>query len=200
MSSQDPPTPPNPVATAAAQTGTNVSTAVANSMLSAQNQNTPEGNLRYDVTGNFEWKVPQYRADLQHPEADGNAIAVAAEPGHQDAAGRCQTEPSRHRQQPVVGITGILGQEMNFGGAPGAGNAQGILGAPQALTSFDPGWGITRSYGAGDFSADRQHVEDALMQRMNPQLAIERSNVEQRLADQGIRYGWQAYSIGDGRL
>ena len=32
------------------------------------------------------------------------------------------------------------------------------------------------------------------MARMNPQLARERSNVEQRLADQGIRYGSQAYA------
>ena len=32
------------------------------------------------------------------------------------------------------------------------------------------------------------------MARMNPQLARERGNIEQRLADQGIRYGSQAYS------
>ena len=53
---------------------------------------------------------------------------------------------------------------------------------------------ITKSYGAGDFSQDRQRVEDSLMARMNPQLAKERSNIEQRLADQGIRYGSQAYT------
>src|SRR6185436_13721148 len=74
----------------------------------------------------------------------------------------------------------------------------------RAATSYDPGGqiqstfgdagDITRSYGAGDFSQDRQNVEDSLMARMNPQLARERSSVEQRLADQGIRYGSQAYS------
>src|SRR5678810_39890 len=32
------------------------------------------------------------------------------------------------------------------------------------------------------------------MSRMNPQLARERTNIEQRLADQGIRYGSQAYA------
>ena len=32
------------------------------------------------------------------------------------------------------------------------------------------------------------------MGRINPQLAKERSNIEQRLADQGIRYGSQAYT------
>jgi hypothetical protein len=90
-------------------------------------------------------------------------------------------------------------------GAPQGGNAQGILGVPAAATSYDSGGqiqnsigpvgDITQSYGPTDnFSADRQRVEDSLMQRMNPQLDRERSNVEQRLADQGIRYGSQAYA------
>ena len=62
-------------------------------------------------------------------------------------------------------------------------------------TSFDAGGPITNSYAPeGNFSADRQRVEDSLMARMNPQLALERKGVEQRLADQGIRYGSQAYT------
>jgi hypothetical protein len=84
--------------------------------------------------------------------------------------------------------------EGRAGGAPSAGSAAGILGVDQAATSFDPGWDITKSYGPEDnFSADRQRVEDALMSRINPQLSRERGNIEQRLADQGIRYGSQAY-------
>ena len=95
-------------------------------------------------------------------------------------------------------------------GAPAGGDASGIMGVGQARTSFDPGGqiqtsfgdagDITRSYGAGDFSADRQRVEDSLMARMNPQLASERGNIEQRLADQGIRYGSHGLHLGDGRL
>jgi hypothetical protein len=68
-------------------------------------------------------------------------------------------------------------------------------GVEDARTSYDAGGDITRSYGpADDFSSDRQRVEDSLMARMNPQLARERGNIEQRLADQGIRYGSQAYT------
>src|SRR4249919_716871 len=58
MSKPDPPTPPNPIATAAAQTGTNVSTGVANAFLNNVNQNTPQGSLSYDVTGNYSWNDP----------------------------------------------------------------------------------------------------------------------------------------------
>jgi hypothetical protein len=94
---------------------------------------------------------------------------------------------------------------MDFSGAPQAGNAQNIFNVGQAATSYDPGgqiqsqigpYGdITQSYGPSDnFSADRQRTEDALMARMNPQLSLERGNIEQRLADQGIRYGSQAYT------
>jgi len=54
----DPPEPPNPMATAAAQTGTNVSTAVANSYLGNVNQVTPQGNLTNDVTGTYTFTDP----------------------------------------------------------------------------------------------------------------------------------------------
>ena len=49
MSKPDPPTPPNPYATAAAQTGTNVATGVANAYLNNVNQVTPQGNLTYSA-------------------------------------------------------------------------------------------------------------------------------------------------------
>ena len=58
MSKPDAPTPPNPYQTAAAQTGTNVSTGVANAFLNNINQITPEGSLNYDVTGNYSWTDP----------------------------------------------------------------------------------------------------------------------------------------------
>jgi hypothetical protein len=99
--------------------------------------------------------------------------------------------------------------------APGAGNASSITNVPGARTGYDAGGNIqssiggygqqqstfgdagdiTRSYGPADnFSADRQRVEDSLMSRMQPQLSRDRSAIEQRLSDQGIRYGSQAYS------
>ena len=54
----DSPDPPNPIATASAQTGTNVATAVANANLSNVNQVTPQGNLTYSNTGNYQWADP----------------------------------------------------------------------------------------------------------------------------------------------
>lgn len=49
---------PDPYETAAAQTGTNVSTAIANTMLGNMNQVTPDGTLTYDQTGSSQWTDP----------------------------------------------------------------------------------------------------------------------------------------------
>ena len=108
-----------------------------------------------------------------------------------------------------------LANDIDLGAAPAAGDPSSILGHQQAATTFgdagrqitslgDQGrqqgtfgeaGDITRSYGPeDDFSADRGRVEDALYGRLNPQLDRERANIEQRLADQGIRYGSQAYT------
>lgn len=41
--------------------------------------------------------------------------------------------------------------------------------------------------------ATRQHVEDALMQRLNPQLQQDEEALRTRLANQGLQYGGEAY-------
>jgi hypothetical protein len=71
MSSPSPPAAPDPKETAAAQTGTNVSTAIANAALQNVNQVTPYGNLTYSQSGSKSvydpstgttYDVPQYTA------------------------------------------------------------------------------------------------------------------------------------------
>ena len=198
------PTPPDPFKTAAAATGTNVSTAVANAYLNNTNQNTPTGNLSYDATGNHAWTDPSTGSTYNIPTftatqtltPQGKAIQDQTLAAQYNLAGMANSQSSK--------IGTLLSQNMNFSGAPAAGSAAGISGVGHAATSYNPGGAIqstfgdagniTKSYGPGDFSGDRQHVEDALMARMNPQLDRERGNIEQRLADQGIRYGSQAYA------
>jgi hypothetical protein len=58
MGKPKPPAPPDPQETSAAQTGTNVSTSIANSVVGAVDQNTPYGSLSYDQTGTHEWTDP----------------------------------------------------------------------------------------------------------------------------------------------
>lgn len=58
MGKSSPPPPPDPKETAAASTGTNVSTAVANAMLSGVNQVGPDGSKTREITGNYQQYDP----------------------------------------------------------------------------------------------------------------------------------------------
>jgi hypothetical protein len=247
MSKPDAPTPPNPYQTAAAQTGTNVATGVANAFLNNINQNTPQGSLNYDVTGSYGWTDPSTGQTYQIPRFTSTQSLNATQQGLQNTSDATKQALGNIGLSQAQKVGGILGTPFTPGsGAPGAGNAAGILGAPQAQTSYNTGGAIqnslgnygqqqstfgdtqqgpqygfdgagpiqsqfgdagniqnalgnsgaiTRSYGPTDnFSADRSRVEGALYDRLNPQLAKDRSAIEQRLADQGIRYGSQAYT------
>jgi hypothetical protein len=247
VSKPDPPTPPNPIATAAAQTGTNVSTAVANSYLNNVNQVTPEGTLSYSDSGSHQWTDPSTGHTYTIPTRTATQTYSPQQQAIRDQTGQTQLGLATIGNQQTQRIGGMLNTPFNpglnpqaylqanpdvlaaaktygvdpiqfaqqhyqefgqaegrSGGAPTAGDPNAILNVGKAATSYDTGGDIqrgfgdagdvTRSYGAGDFSQDRQNVEDSLMARMNPQLQRERGNIEQRLADQGIRYGSQAYA------
>ena len=201
----DAPTPPNPYQTAAAQTGTNVATGVANAFLNNVNQNTPQGSLSYDVTGNYDWTDPSTNTKYSLPRFTANQTLSPQQEAINNNNQSAQINLSNIAKNQSWNIGQLLDTPFNPNQwAPQAGDPSSITGLPKAATSYDTGGeiqrtfgdagDITRSYGAGDFSQDRQNVEDSLMARMNPQLARERSNVEQRLADQGIRYGSPAYA------
>lgn len=62
------PTPPDPKQTSAAQTGTNISTTIANTIGGQVNQVGPDGStLTYGQTGNYKWKDPYTGMDYDVP-------------------------------------------------------------------------------------------------------------------------------------
>lgn len=62
-----PPSPPDPKTTSAAQTGTSVSTAIANAMLGNVNQNTPDGSLNYSQSGSYAYTDPYTHQNYNIP-------------------------------------------------------------------------------------------------------------------------------------
>ena len=195
MGKPDAPTPPNPYATAAAQTGSNVSTGVANAFLNNVNQVTPQGNLNYDVTGTHDWTDPTTGQTYSIPRF---TATQSLSPGQTDifnANQASQFNLADTAKNQSYFLRDYLQGGVNLGGAPQAGNMDWLNEVPWAQTSFGDAGAITRDYGPADnFSADRQRVEESLFGRLNPQLERDRGNIEQRLADQGIRYGSQAYA------
>lgn len=228
------PTPPNPIATAAAQTGSNVATGVANAYLNNTNQVTPQGNLTYDVSGTTAWTDPASGATYNIPRftATQTVAPWTQAPGFWGSS----LEENNRAQQ---ANTSQVGRELSWdlankarsgalnidpANAPTAGDPNAIN-PGNALTSFGDagsqqmGFGPTGqqqqqfdatgmpiqnaladvgqqryNVGPNDFSADRNEVEQALMSRLQPSLDQQRSRLEQQLADQGIRYGSEAYN------
>jgi len=89
---------------------------------------------------------------------------------------------------------GDVGQQQRGLGNYGQ-QQSGFADAGQQQGQFGDAGALTRDYGPADnFSADRSRVEESLYGRLNPQLERERAGIEQRLADQGIRYGSEAYT------
>ena len=182
-----------------------MSTAVANAYLGNVNQQTPDGTLNYSQSGSYGWtdptsgqtyNIPTFTATQQLSDA-GLQLKNTQDASKQGLANLANSQINR--------VGGVLGTNFNPNGGPAAGNSASITNVPKALTNFNPGipiqtgfdqgGEITQDYGPADnYSADRQRVEDSLMARMNPSLQQEESRVQQQLADQGIRYGSQAYN------
>src|SRR5262249_25241612 len=129
----------------------------------------------------------------------GQAIEAQKEATQLNLAGMANAQSQR--------ISGLLASPLDLSGGPQPADVSGMANVMSPVTSYSSGGPIQGSlnmsgvpqlqttYGPADnFSADRQRVEDALMARMNPQLAIQKQQLQQQLADQGIRYGSQAYT------
>jgi hypothetical protein len=196
MSKPSAPTPPNPVDTAAASTSTNVGTAIANSMLNNTNQITPTGDLTYNQTGTYNWtdpytglteNIPQFTA-TQTLSPQEQAIQDQMQGTQYNLAGLANTQSAR--------LGALLNNQVDPSAAPAAGDPTNLSNIASAPTTIDTSGlanasNIQSSYGS-DFSLPQ--VEQSLMGQIQPQLDIQKNQLQQQLADQGIKPGSPAYT------
>ncbi|MEY9563436.1 hypothetical protein ABIA26_005778 [Sinorhizobium fredii] len=192
------PAPPDPKATAAAQTATNIGTAVANGYMGNVNQVTPDGSLTYSYTtqkwtdplsGNV-YDLPVATAKQELSDAQ-KAIKLQADAAEKNLATLANTQSSR--------LNDLLGKPMDISKAPAAGDPlkltlpqyQQFSSGPELATSVGNAGNIARSYET-DF--DTSKYENALMARLNPQFERDRAALETRLANQGLQPGSEAYN------
>lgn len=170
------PAAPDPKVTAAAQGSANLNTALSQQMINFVNQEGPDGSLSYDrigedtvynpLRGDFDY-IPRYKATTKLSESG----------------------------QRVQGINNQTEENIATIGRDQSARIGGILGAPIDFSGLKPvREGTYQDIGTNDFSADRQKVEDALMERLNPQISRDRSSLESRLISQGLRPGSAAYN------
>lgn len=109
------PAPPDPVKTAAAQTGTNVSTAVANAYLNNVNQNTPEGSLEYSQSGSHSWTDPSTGETYSIPTF--TATQTLSEQGQllKDQGDRANLNMATLAADQSGRLNGLLSEPMTIG-------------------------------------------------------------------------------------
>jgi hypothetical protein len=161
------PPPPDPYATAAAQTGSNVMTAQANAVLGNANEKSVLGNVNYNITGYQKITDPTTGKTYDIPKYE-----------------RIQTlSPSQQRlydQQVKVG------QGLNTLAIEQTGKIRGLMSKPVDTKGLPNAPGNTEAY--------RQQVEQGLLSRMNPQLDRDRSALETKLINQGLVRGSEAFN------
>jgi hypothetical protein len=193
------PAPPNPYLTAQAQTGTNIDTAIANTALGQVNQVTPQGTLTYDKTGSTTVggrKIPQFTATTEmSPQMQ--AIWDRNMAGQKNLAGLAEQQSgllSGHMND-LFQLDDVQLDRPDLQGSVDSRNMRTTLDPRgEVLDRFDGGGDITRTYGANDFSADRQRVEGALMDRINPYLEQDRESLRTQLINQGFQEGDEGYN------
>lgn len=202
MCAPDIPPPPDPYETAGAQTGSNIGTAVANSWMNNVSQYGPDGSRVRSQTGTVDWTDPNTGTVYQIPQfAETTSLSPMGQQIYdQQQNGRLGLATMANNQ--IGRLDNLLSTPFSLDGAPSAGDAgnyERFGSGPQLATTFADAGDITKTYGT-DFSEDRQRVEDALMQRMQPGLDKNFSRLETRLANQGIAYGSDAFSGAMGDL
>jgi hypothetical protein len=192
----DPPTPPNPVATAGAQTASNIGTAVTGTYLNNVNQVTPQGNLTYDPAGTYRYNDPLTGAGYDIPRWTATQTETPTGAATTAANQRTGLNLANIGEASSQRIGSILGTNFadTLAGAPGAAPLQWLHDIGFAKGDIADVGELTRDYGPADnFSEDRKRIEESMYQRMNPQLEQDRGRLEQQLADQGLQPGTEAY-------
>jgi hypothetical protein len=180
------PSPPNPLQTAAAQTASDVNTAVANATLNNVNTYTPFGSTTFNKTGQREIievalpggrtqhiEVPRYESN-QRLSPDQMRLLNLQERAQQNV-GELAVQQSARMQDYLRG--GVNERQL-----------------PDQVTNAAQAQQLQTATSPEDFVAEKHRTEEALMHRLNPQFDRDQDSLLTRLANQGVTAGSEAYN------
>ena len=207
----DPPPPPDPREVASAQTGQNVGTAIANTLMGQVDQVGPDGSLTYDQTGSFQWRDPS--SGQVHTIPRFTATTTLSEDAQQlrDANNRGNIALSNLGADQAERVGDILADPFDPNSiTPARADRSGAapitydpsVAAPtlsrdtRSLPGLSsPGDSLNLETGyQSDFSGERQQVIDALMGQLNDQRGKDLESLRSDLYNRGVREGSEAYS------
>lgn len=193
------PAAPDPAKVASAQTGQSVGTAIANTAMGQVNQVTPDGSITYKQSGTYAWTDPNSGKVYNLPQYTATTELSADARALRDANNRGQLTLANLGADQAARAGDLLSRPMDTSTLPQMADRSGDQPVQYGADLTAPGYdrltgdaGLTTDY-QNDFSADRKRVEDALFERLNPQLDRSRSNLETSLANRGIKLGSAAY-------
>lgn len=204
MGKSSPPAAPDPVATASAQTASNVSTAAANAALNNQNQYSPYGSTTYQQTGSYTTPsgetVPQYSQYTQLSPL-GQTIFTGEQGISADLLGGAQgLTPGAiaAASKPLDFNTPFSGSIQNWtkaGQALDTPLTSTIQGAPAAIANLQTPYDSTLNQGPqllSDKTSDALYRKQATF--LDPQWKQQGQLLQDQLSRQGIPVGSQAYN------
>jgi len=170
-SKAQPPRPPDPAATANAQTASNRDTAVSNSYLNNVDQHTPYGDVTYNVTGTGPNGIPRWAQTTT------------------ESANQAQLRQLQEQQGIDLGQLGISQ----------TGRVADILGTNYVPRRFDTnaatGGALDIAGALGDYNGDVEGRTRELLNRgLNESVTRGQESLDSRLANQGINNGADAWN------
>jgi len=187
------PEPPDPIDTAAAQTGTNVTTATANAYLTNPNIKGPTGSTTNRQIGTKKIFDPTTKKTYDIPLFEQETKLSSGEQGIYNTNVKNRQALGNLAGTGIKNAQNVLGTKYDYSNIAAGGSA-GDLTAP----SYDMFGGtptLTDSYeGSSDFEGARTSYEDALNSRSQANWDADLERKKNELINEGLRPGTPAYN------
>lgn len=198
MKAPKPPPTPDPYKVASAQTSSNVSTAVATTVLANADEDTPDGSIRYAQYGTYELADPQYDSNGNKTGETVRLIpkfkrTITLSPDNQILYNQQQQtsqEMNAWALTQMQRLNSIMVNPFDLSGA----TPRASTPAPATIDTTSPSRGtLVRQIGSYDYAAERLVAENAILDRINYNIARDRAARVVKLECMGIFPGSKAY-------
>ena len=203
--------------TAAAQSSSNRSAAIASGLLNNYNEVTPYGTKKFTNNGYYTGR-DELGKKFRIPLRTSTVTLSPAEQAKPDASNKMQLGMLGVGNDQIGRLADTLGKPLNFNGAvdrvtslgrgpslvaptsrtplastyAGGGTVSNFASPVRGMSGTTPDY--MESYAPKDgFSVDRARVSAGIMSRANPQLEQQRRGLESRLLAQGLQRGTPAF-------
>ncbi len=197
-SAPPPPPTPNPYSVAAAQTSSNISTAIANAKLQNADEETPEAYIAYTEFGSYDLDDPQYSSSGTLASTTTRTIPLFKRTITFKAPAQAIFDKNQEAKLTMASLTAsqlsqlqtALGNPFSTASLPAAADAP----AAQLFTMSvsDPG-SLVRTIGSTSLVTHIESVRNAILYRPNLKIDWDRQQLVTKLANQGIIPGMDAY-------